>query len=127
VDVMVLNLPVAYAQLRAGTVKAIALVGARKVASMPEIPLARDTVPGYVMPNGWTGFFAPAGVPAAIRERLSKEVIAALNAPDIKQRVEATPGTVLTAETPAELAARITSENETWSRLIKALKVTIQQ
>jgi tripartite-type tricarboxylate transporter receptor subunit TctC len=93
---------------------------------MPEIPLARETLPAYVMPNGWTGFFAPAGVPAPIRERLSKEFIAALTAPEIKQRVEATPGTVLTAETPAELSARIASENETWTRLIKALKVTIQ-
>jgi tripartite-type tricarboxylate transporter receptor subunit TctC len=127
VDVMVLNLPIAAAQIRGGGVKPIALVGARKVAAMPEIPLASDSVPGYVMPNGWTGFFAPAAVPAPIRERLSKEVIAALTSPEVKQRVEATPGSVLSAETPAELGARIASENATWTRLIKALKVTIQQ
>ncbi|MGE0798646.1 MAG: Bug family tripartite tricarboxylate transporter substrate binding protein [Lautropia sp.] len=126
VDAMVLNLPVAVPQIRSANVKALALVGARKVDTMPEIPLARDTLPDYVMPNGWTGFFAAAAVPAPIRERLSKELIAALTAPEIKERVEATPGTVLSAETPTELAGRIASENEIWARLIKEAKVQIQ-
>ncbi len=127
VDLMILNLPVAVAQIRAGNVKAIALVGARKVAAMPDIPLARDTVPGFVMPNGWTGFFAANTVPAPIRERLARELQLVLSDPEIKQRVEATPGTVLTHENPATLAARISSENDTWSRLIKAMKTPIQQ
>lgn len=125
-DLMIINLPVAMPQIRTGTVKAIALVGGRKVATMPDIPLARDTVPGYVMPNGWTGFFAAQAVPAPIRERLARELQAVLADADIRQRVEATPGTVLTHETPAVLAARIQSENEIWARLIKAMKTPIQ-
>jgi tripartite-type tricarboxylate transporter receptor subunit TctC len=127
VDLMLVNLPVAAAQINSGGVKAIALIGGRKVASMPQLDLASSQLPAYVMPNGWTGFFASSAVPTVIRERLSKEFLDALSAPEIRQRVEATPGTMLTSENPVQFAARIQSESAIWERLIKSMKTPIQQ
>jgi tripartite-type tricarboxylate transporter receptor subunit TctC len=126
VDLMVLNLPIAFPQMKAGTVRAIALVGAAKVPSMQEIPLASETLPGFALPNGWTGFFAPAGTPAAIRARLAKDVIAALEAPEARQRIEASVGTLFSLENPEQLAARIQRESAAWAKLIKAAKVDLQ-
>lgn len=126
VDLMVLNLPIAYPQMKAGTVRALALVGAAKVPSMPEIPLAGETLPGFALPNGWTGFFAPAATPAPIRARLSKEIIAALEAPESRQRIEASVGTLVSLENQEQLAARIQREAAAWAKLIKAAKVDLQ-
>jgi tripartite-type tricarboxylate transporter receptor subunit TctC len=126
VDLMVLNLPIAYPQIKAGTVRALALVGAAKVPAMPEIPLASETVPGLSLPNGWTGFFAPAGTPAAIRARLSKEFLAALDSPEFRQRIEASVGTLVSIENAEVLEARMRRESAAWARLIKAAKVDLQ-
>jgi tripartite-type tricarboxylate transporter receptor subunit TctC len=126
VDLMVLNLPIAFPQIKAGTVRAVALVGAAKVPSMPEIPLASETLPGFSLPNGWTGFFAPAGTPAAIRARLAKDILAALEAPESRQRIEASVGTLYSLENPEQLAARIQRESAAWAKLIKAAKVDLQ-
>jgi tripartite-type tricarboxylate transporter receptor subunit TctC len=126
VDLMVLNLPIAFPQIKAGTVRAVALVGAAKVPSIPEIPLAGETLSGFAMPNGWTGFFAPAGTPAAIRARLAKEILGALEAPESRQRIEGSVGTLVSLENAEQLAARIERESAAWARLIKAVKVDLQ-
>jgi tripartite-type tricarboxylate transporter receptor subunit TctC len=126
VDLMVLNLPIAYPQIRAGTVLPLALVGAAKVPAMPEIPLAGDTLPGFAMPNGWTGFFVHAATPTPVRARLGKEVLAALQAPEFRQRIEASVGTLVTLEDAAQLEARIQRESAIWTRVIKAAKVDLQ-
>ena len=126
VDLMVLNLPIAYPQVRAGTIRALALVGAARVPVMPDIPLAGETLPGFAMPNGWTGFFAPAATPATVRARLSKELLAALQAPEFRQRIEASVGTLVTIENAEQLEARMQRESAAWARLIKAAKVELQ-
>jgi tripartite-type tricarboxylate transporter receptor subunit TctC len=126
VDLMVLNLPIAYPQIKAGTVRALALVGAAKVPALPEIPLAGETLPGFALPNGWTGFFAPAGTPADVRAKLEKEILAALGAPEFRSRIEASIGTLVSIESAATLEARIRRESEAWAKLIKAAKVDLQ-
>ena len=126
VDLMVLNLPIAYPQMKAGTVRALALVGAAKVPALPEIPLAGETLPGFALPNGWTGFFAPAGTPADVRLRLERALLGALQAPEFRQRIEASVGTLVSIENAATLEARIRRESEAWAKLIKAAKVDLQ-
>ena len=126
VDLMVLNLPIAYPQIKAGTVVPIALVGAVKVPALPDLPLAGETLPGFGLPNGWTGFFAPAGTPPAVRALLGKEILAALQAPESRQRIEAAVGTLVTLENADQLAARIQRESAVWAGVIKAAKVDLQ-
>jgi tripartite-type tricarboxylate transporter receptor subunit TctC len=126
VDLMVLNLPIAYPQIKAGTVRALALVGAAKVPALPEIPLAGETLPGFALPNGWTGFFAPTGTPADVRLRLERALLGALQAPEFRQRIEASVGTLVSIENAATLEARIRRESEAWAKLIKAAKVDLQ-
>jgi tripartite-type tricarboxylate transporter receptor subunit TctC len=126
VDLMVLNLPVAYPQMKAGTVRALALVGATKVPALPEIPLAGETLPGFALPNGWTGFFSPAGTPAEVRARLEKELLAALQTPEFRSRIEAAIGTLVSIENAATLDARIRRESQAWAKLIRAAKVDLQ-
>ena len=126
VDMMSLNLPVAYQMIKAGKVKAIALTGPRKLSDMPDVPLASETLPAFSMPNGWLAFFAPARTPNAVIERLNKELVAIMNMPDVKAKIEGTGGYVLYSGTPDELQKRVDQDAKRWGDLIKAAKVPPQ-
>jgi len=119
VDLMILNLPVAYQYLQEEKVIALALPGNRNVQALPHVPLVSETVPGYVMPNGWLAFWVPAGTPAPIAQRLQKELVAVLNEPQVHSRIEATGGYVLYTGTPAQLRERTEQDAAKWSQLIK--------
>ena len=126
VDMMSLNLPVAYQMIKAGKVRAIALTGPRKLSDMPDVPLASETLPAFSMPNGWLAFFAPARTPNAVIERLNKELVAIMNMPDVKAKIEGTGGYVLYSGTPDELQKRVDQDAKRWGDLIKAAKVPPQ-
>jgi len=118
VDLMILNLPVAYQYLQEKKVIALAFPGNRKVKTLSNVPLASETVPGYSMPNGWLGFWVPAGTPAPIAQRLHEELVAVLNEPQVHSRIEATGGYVLYTSTPEQLRERTEQDAAKWSKLI---------
>lgn len=126
IDYVFLNLPVAYPMLKAGKVKAIALTGADRVEMMPDIPRANETQPDFMMPNGWLAFFAPAGTPRPVVERLNKEVEAALKAPDVIQKLEGTGGYIVRYSSPEELGTRVRHDKERWASLIKTANIPLQ-
>lgn len=126
VDMMILNLPVAYQAIREGKVKAIALPGNRRVEALPDVPLASETVPSYSLPNGWLAFWAPAGTPPAIAERLHKEIVDILALPDVKQRILATGGYVLYTTTPQQLHERTERDAAKWAAMIKGAGIELQ-
>ena len=105
VDEVVMPIPSALAQIRAGKVRALAVLSDERVATLPEVPTAKEAgVDNFTMPL-WYGMFAPAGTPRDIVSRLSVEIVKALGTPDLRERLQATgadpwPGT---AEQMAEL------------------------
>lgn len=68
---------------RAGRIKVLASTAAQRDPLLPELPTVAETVPGYEIVQWW-GVAAPKGTPAAITQRLHKELMAALNSPDVK-------------------------------------------
>jgi tripartite-type tricarboxylate transporter receptor subunit TctC len=105
--------------IKAGTIRALATTGAKRAELMPDVPtVAEMGYPGYEATN-WYAFLAPAKTPRDVVERLNREIVKALNAPDVrallhKQGVEPTP------TTPAELARTIERELDTWGKVVKA-------
>lgn len=111
--------PASRQQVLAGLLKALGVSTARRSASMPEVPsLQEQGVPGFDIAS-WYGIAAPAGVPAAIRERLGAEVVAALNDPAIAQRVREF-GAEPWPLGPAEYDAFMRREFETWAPVVRA-------
>ena len=98
VDEVVMPVTTALAQVRAGKVRALAVLSERRITTLPEVPTAKEAgVDGFVMPV-WYGMFAPAATPRDIVSRLHRELVRALEAPDIRERlaaldVEPWPGT----------------------------------
>ena len=73
----------AIAQVRQGRLRALAVTGAGRSSALPELPtVAESGLPGFEA-GSWQGFFAPAGTPVAIVERLNHEIVAVVKLPDV--------------------------------------------
>ncbi len=104
--------------VRAGSVRALAVTGARRSAVLPELPtVAEAGLPGYEV-SAWFGIFAPAGVPRPIVERLNAEIVKAMAAPDLRQRLVSLGADPLTSS-PEEFAAYLKAEIAKWAKVVK--------
>ena len=80
------QLSTSLAEIKAGTLKAIATTASKRVAGLPDVPTVRELgFPGLEL-EGWNGVFVPAKTPKDILERLQKEVSAAVRHPDVVKR-----------------------------------------
>jgi tripartite-type tricarboxylate transporter receptor subunit TctC len=86
---VVMPVTTAAPQIRAGKVRALAVLTEQRIPTLPEVPTAIEAgVPGFTMPL-WYGMFAPAATPREIVSRLSRELVRALEAPDMRERLTA--------------------------------------
>jgi tripartite-type tricarboxylate transporter receptor subunit TctC len=111
--------------IRAGKARALAVTGAKRSPSLPDVPtVAESGYPGYEAVN-WYAYLLPAKTPREIVERLNRELVKVLKNPEAvellrKQGVEPEPGT------PKELAAYIKREYETWGKVVKQAGIKAQ-
>jgi tripartite-type tricarboxylate transporter receptor subunit TctC len=118
VDFNIDNLATAAANIRAGTLKALAVTTAQRAAVMPDVPTVAEALPGFEI-DTWWGLVAPAGTPAAVVGKLNAAFVAALNAPEIKARFAQ-----LMAEpapnTPQQFEAFMARERTKYEPVVKA-------
>ena len=111
-------------QVDAGRVRALAVSGPKRVEALPNVPPVADAVPGYEAMQ-WYGLVAPAGTPAPIVERLNKESLVALRAPETKMRLAAD-GAEPLGSSPAEFGAFLRKELEKWAKVAQAAGIERQ-
>lgn len=126
VDLMSLNLPVAYPYIKSGKVKALALPGASRVDALPGVARASDTVTDMAIPNGWLAFFAPAGTPEPVVAKLNASIVQALTAKDVEDKLRASGGYIVRSSSPQDLAGLVRRDVATWAELIKAAQIPMQ-
>ncbi len=106
-------------QVREGKLRAIATTGARRTAILPDLPtIAEQGYPGFEA-TAWYGLLAPAGTPRPIVMRLHQVAAQALQAADVKQKLEAA-GYQIIANSPEEFAAYMASEKVKWTGIVAA-------
>jgi len=106
-------------QVKAGKIRALGVTTAKRSALLPDLPtIAEGGLPGYEA-NNWYGLLAPAKTPAAIVERLNREVVKVLNMPNVKEQLFRS-GLDASPSTPKEFGAYIKSEMAKWSKVVKA-------
>jgi tripartite-type tricarboxylate transporter receptor subunit TctC len=89
VQVAVVPLATAVPHIKEGRVRALAITGAKRSPTIPDVPtVAEVAVPGFAA-SGWQGWFMRAGTPPAIVDRVQQEVAKALALPDVRKRLEA--------------------------------------
>ena len=118
VDVMFDNLPTALPHIKAGKLRGLAVSTAARSPLAPELPtMAESGLPGFDL-STWFAFFAPAGTPSAIVEKIAGDMRRVLSQPDMQQRLAAI-GVDIKASTPDELAAFQRTELTKWTKIIK--------
>jgi tripartite-type tricarboxylate transporter receptor subunit TctC len=110
--------------VRAGRVRGLAVTGAKRSSSYPELPTVADSgVPNFEV-TIWAGIVAPAGVPKDIVNRLNAEINKALTTSTIKEKFGVL-GTEPTGGTPAEFAALIKREVIKWTAVVKDANIKV--
>jgi tripartite-type tricarboxylate transporter receptor subunit TctC len=111
-------MPVVGPQIKAGRMRGLGVAGPIRSAVVPQVPTMREAgVEGHEALQ-WNGLFAPARTPQAILDRLHREVVKAVAAPEVRQRFEAE-GADPVGSTPSEFAAFFRSEAEKWADVAK--------
>lgn len=104
--------------VRAGKARLLAVSGGQRSALAPEVPTFQEL--GYnIMGNGWYALFAPARTPKDVIDRYAKAAIEAVQAPDMKERLE-NMGLEPTGMGPAELARILRTDFNKWGPFIRA-------
>jgi tripartite-type tricarboxylate transporter receptor subunit TctC len=90
--------------VQSGKLRALGVVEASRAKAAPDLPtLAEGGIAGYAMPDLWIGFLGPRGLPAPVVTRINAAVIKAVNAPDVRPRLEAI-GYEVGGNTPEQFA-----------------------
>jgi len=111
--------------ISAGRLKVLAVASKTRMAQLPNIPtVAESGLPGYEG-SLWMGVLAPAGTPPAIVDRLSKALIAAVKAPEVRERLTKD-GVEIIGNDAAAFGAQIRTELKQWSDLVRDAKITIE-
>jgi len=111
-------LPNSLPHIKSGAVRAIALLPAARSPAVPDVPLARETIPELEV-STFSGVGVPTGTPRAIIDRLNREVNAALADPGILARF-ADVGAMPIVLTPTEANAFVIAQTEKWAKVIKS-------
>ncbi|MEJ1164691.1 tripartite tricarboxylate transporter substrate binding protein [Variovorax sp. CCNWLW186] len=130
-DVMAGQVPVFFASLasslqyiQGGKLRALAVTGKARSPVMPQIPtVAESGLAGYEVYE-WNGVFVPAGTPAAVVDRLSKELAAVVRDPEVRARLEGM-GAEVIGSNPAELDAFRRAEIAKWTQVAKTNKIEL--
>jgi tripartite-type tricarboxylate transporter receptor subunit TctC len=117
VQVIFDNMPGSIGYLRAGKLRPLAVTTLTRSDLLSEVPPLRDFVPGYEA-SAWYGVGAPRNTPAAIIDRLNREINSALADPALKARLIDIGGTTLPGS-PADLGKFTAEETEKWGKVVK--------
>jgi tripartite-type tricarboxylate transporter receptor subunit TctC len=110
-------LPNSLPHIRAGKVRALAVLSAKRNPVVPDVPTMGETFAGFeVIP--WTGIGAPRGTPADVLARLNRDINASLESAAVKSRY-ADFGAVPLIFTPQEAAGRIARDTEMWGKVVQ--------
>ncbi len=112
----------AFAQIRAGKLRPIALLGSTRTALLAELPTAAEQGFAGLEIDAWNALFARAGTPAAALERLNKEITGILRTPEVKDSLLAQ-GMEVEPSDAATLAKRVRDDRAKWARVIKEFNV----
>jgi tripartite-type tricarboxylate transporter receptor subunit TctC len=119
VDVLVMTVAASYNQVRAGKVRALAIVAPDRASQLPDVPTVKELGHENFIVRLWYGVLAPAATPAAAITRLNAEMHKALTSPELKERLVAG-GIEPLLSTPQEFASFIQAETVRYAKVIKS-------
>ncbi len=113
-------------QVRAGTLRPIALAADRRLAALPDVPtFAEAGYPNLGTPGNWWGLVAPKGTDPAIVDRLAAAVRKAVSSPEAQAKY-ARFGLLPVGSMPKDFAARLPGEAAKWQKIVAELGLSLE-
>jgi tripartite-type tricarboxylate transporter receptor subunit TctC len=112
------SMPPAVPQVKGGKLRPIAVTSAQRSPALPDVPTVNEQGFTNFDDLTWFAFFAPAGTPPEIVDRMNAEINRALEAPDVKERL-AQLGLEFRRNSPAEFGAFLKEEVVKWAQAVK--------
>jgi tripartite-type tricarboxylate transporter receptor subunit TctC len=109
--------------IQGGQLKAVAHTGKGRLKTLPDIPPASDTLPGFEAYE-WNGVFVPHGTPPAIVHTLNGAINEAIGSPEVKARFEQL-NIQSRQTTPEEFSAYVRDEMERWGKVVKDANIKL--
>jgi tripartite-type tricarboxylate transporter receptor subunit TctC len=125
VDMMFDNIVPVTPHIKAGKLKALAVSTKTRAAALPDVPTMAEAGFKDFEAVAWFGLLAPAGTPAPIVDKLSKEVNAILRQPDIARQLAAM-GATPVGSTPQEFSRHISNEIRKWAPVVERAQISIE-
>ena len=119
------NFPASVAPIQSGRLRPLAVTGATRVATFPDVPTVQESgLPGFEV-NSWQGVCAPAATPTAVLEKLNVDINSVLRIPEIQQRMEEL--VMIGAQTTREEFDQfIRAEIARWAKVIREAGIPLQ-
>jgi len=118
IQLVVIGVPAVAPHIKAGKLRALALVALQRAAALPEVPTAAEAgLPNFEVTT-WYGILAPAGTPKTIVTRLNAELVKIMHSPELKERLAAM-ATDPATSTPEEFGDYIKREIVKWGEVVR--------
>jgi tripartite-type tricarboxylate transporter receptor subunit TctC len=118
VQVMFDVTPSSLPHIRAGRLRALAVTTPERIDVLPDVPAMAEFLPGY-QAFGWIGFGAPNGTPAAIIDKLNKQIDAVVATPEVKARLIDLGTQIMPPQPPADVAKFIAADTDKWIKVVQ--------
>jgi len=125
IQLMFVSAGTAMPQVKAGMARIVGVGAEKRMTLLPEVPAIAETVPEFTAVS-WFGLFGPAGVPAAVVEKINAEVRAVFADPAVQRDFLDTQYFESLAGSPAALVERIRSEEPKWRKLIRDAHISVE-
>jgi tripartite-type tricarboxylate transporter receptor subunit TctC len=108
--------------IKAGKLKALAVLGPKRIAALPDVPtVAEQGLPGYSLTN-WFGLLAPAATPSEIVLKVNSDVVKILREDEVRRRISEM-GADVVGNTPEEFGAAMRAESAQWADIIRSANI----
>jgi tripartite-type tricarboxylate transporter receptor subunit TctC len=119
------NLGAIAQQVKAGSLKALAVTSDKRTATLPDVPTIAEAGVKDLEVHSWQAAAAPKGLPAAIKTKLESELAASATSPDVKAKFEAV-GFDVVANNGEQFAKFLADEIARWKTVIETGKITAE-
>ena len=125
VHVAVVPMATTLPHVAAGTLRALAVAGAKRSAALPNVPTIAESGLGGFESSSWQGWFVPANTPREIVGTIQRAARTALSEPDVLERLRIT-GNEAVGSTPEEFDARFKADLAKFAKIVKEAHISPQ-
>lgn len=120
------NLAASVPHVKSGRMRALAVTASERILELPNVPTMAEEGYAGIGTNAWNGVFAPAGLPAAVRDKIYRSVVQVMQRPEIKERFAKQLMAVSLSKSPRDYNDFVKSETLKWAAVVRDNNVRIE-